>query len=72
MVLIVHVNAEHVAHTRRKIWLFGEKIRFFTALDRIKCLKQTKEQRLLVSFSPISELPSEISTMIFIYDQYIL
>ena len=34
-------NSEHVAHARKKS-VYGEKIRFVTALDLIKCLKQIK------------------------------
>ena len=42
-----------------------EKINFATALDLIKCLKQReKKQRLLPTCAPISELPSNISTML--------
>ena len=33
------------------------------ALDLIKCLKQIKYQRLLLTCAPISELPSNMSTM---------
>ena len=43
--------------------LFGEKIRFVTAPDLIKCLKYVK-QRLHLTCTPIFELPSNISTMI--------
>ena len=35
-----------------------------TALDPIKCLKQTKYRRLLITRALISELPSNISTVI--------
>ena len=42
---------------------YGEKIRFVTALDLIKCLKQIKEQRLLLTCAPISILPFRVSTM---------
>ena len=41
-----------------------EKNRFVTALDLIKCLKQIKQQILLLTYAPISELPSSISTSI--------
>ena len=34
-----------------------------TAFDLIKCTKQIKQQRLLITFAAISELPSNISTM---------
>ena len=33
-----------------------------TALDLIKCLRQIRQQRLLLTCAPISELPSNIST----------
>ena len=43
---------------------FLKNIRFFTALDLIKCLTQIKdqitEQRLFLICAPISELPSNI------------
>ena len=43
MVLILDGNSESVAHAIRKICVFGEKkMRFMTALDLIKCLKQIK------------------------------
>ena len=35
-----------------------------TALDIIKCLKQVKLKRLLLTWEPISELPSNISTRV--------
>ena len=41
----------------------GKKIRVVTVLDLIKCLKQIKWQRLLLTYAPISELPSNISTV---------
>ena len=43
----------------------GGKIEFVTALDLIKCLKQLNYLRLLLTFASISELPSNISTMLF-------
>ena len=39
------------------------KIRFVTALDLIKCLKQDEYQRLPLTCAPISELPSNTSTV---------
>ena len=36
---------------------------FDCALDLIKCVKQFKYQRLLLTYAPISELPSNISTV---------
>ena len=51
MVLTLDSNSEYVAHTWGKIGLF----------NLIKCLKQIKYQRLLLT--PISELPTNISTM---------
>ena len=42
--------------------LFTEKIRFVTALDLIKCLKQRK--KMLLTCRPISKLPSFISIMV--------
>ena len=54
----------NVAHACRKNSIFGEKkIRFVTALDLIKCRIQVKQQRLLVTCAPISELPFDIITM---------
>ena len=42
---------------------FSQNItRFVTAFDLVKCLKQIKSQRLLPTFAPISEVPSNIST----------
>ena len=35
-----------------------------TALDLFKCLKQIKQESLLLTCAPISELPSNISTMV--------
>ena len=43
-----------------------EKINFVTALDLIKCHKQREKKRLLPTCAPISELPSNISTMVFL------
>ena len=54
---ILDGNSEHVAHVGRKIGLFGEKeIKFLTALELIKCLKQIKLQRLFLRCAPISVL----------------
>ena len=51
-------------HKRKKI--FSEnKIQFVTALDLIKGLKNVKQQRLLFTCAPISELPSNQSTMFY-------
>ena len=63
MVLILDGNLGHVAHSSRKIGLFGEKIRFVTALDLNKCLKLIKEQRLLLTCAHISELHSNKGIM---------
>ena len=38
-------------------------LRFVTALDLIKCLKQINTQRLILRCAPISEFPSNIRTM---------
>ena len=46
-----------------KMFFWGEKIPTVTALDVIKCLKQLKYKRLLFACGPISELPSNTSTM---------
>ena len=43
--------------------LSDEKIRHVAALDLIKCLQHMKWQRFLLTCAPISELPSNISTM---------
>ena len=53
MALIYYRNSEHLRTC--------EEIRFVTALDLIKCLKQIKLQRLLLTCAPISELPSYLS-----------
>ena len=42
------------------------KIRFDPSLDLNKCLKQIKLQRLFLTCAPISELPSNISSMIYL------
>ena len=36
-----------------------------TGLDYIKCLKQIKLKKLLLTCAPMSELPSNISTVMF-------
>ena len=41
-----------------------EKIRFVTALDLNKCLSQIRKQISLRTCAPISELPSNVSSMI--------
>ena len=59
MVLILDGIKELVAHARRKVGLF------VTTLDLIKCLKNRSNNRdcsLRVNL-PISELPSNISTV---------
>ena len=64
MALILDGNSEHVAHASRKIGLSREKkIEFIAALDRKKCDKQIKPQRLLQTCAHISELPTHIRTM---------
>ena len=57
VVLILDGNTEHVAHALRKIGLFGEKIRFATALDLIDC----RSNKLLLTYTPISKLSYTIS-----------
>ena len=47
----------------KKNGLFGERIRCETTLDLIICLKQIKQQWLLPTCAPISELLSIIITM---------
>ena len=43
MVLVLDGNSEHVGRSCKKIGFFGEqKIRFVTALDKIKSLQQIK------------------------------
>ena len=39
-----------------------------TAPDLIKCLKQIKYQKVLLACETISDLPSNISTMLCIYE----
>ena len=41
-----------------------KKIRFVTALDLIKYLKQNKLKRFLLRCAPLSELPANILTMV--------
>ena len=60
MVLMLDGNSDHVAHACRKIDILREKNR---SLDLIKCLKQIKQQRLLLTCAPISMLPSSMRTM---------
>ena len=38
----------------------GKWVRFVTALDLIKCFKQIKKQRLLLTYAPLSEVSSNI------------
>ena len=45
---------------KKKYFLY--KIKFVAALDLIKCLKQIRQQRMLLNCTPASELPSNIST----------
>ena len=48
--------AQNMLRTHEGNWaLRRKKIRFMTALDLIKCLKQIKLQGLLLEFAPISE-----------------
>ena len=56
MVLILDGNTEHVAHasTKKNIFLEKKKIRFFTALDLVKCPEQIKQQKLIFPCMPIS------------------
>ena len=57
-------NLKHFAHAGKKISLFGEKkIWFVTTIDLIKCVEQIKQQIFLLTCAPISELPSDMSTM---------
>ena len=62
MVLILNGYYNMLLTQDRKIGLFG-KIRFVTDLDLIKCINQIKLQILLLSCTPISEIPSNISTI---------
>ena len=41
------------------------KIRFVTALDLINGLKHLEKQRMLLTCAHISELPSNISSMVY-------
>ena len=45
--------------------LFRKKSRVLTALDQIKCPKEMKQQRLLLTCAPKPKLPSHTSTMSF-------
>ena len=42
----------------------GKKVRFVPVLVLMECLKQIKLQTLILTCAPISELPSNISTMV--------
>ena len=58
---LAHNNSEYITHERRKIGnSLRKKIRGVTALVLIKCLKQIKVQRMLLTCAPFSELPSNI------------
>ena len=46
------------------IIVFLEKKIIVSVLDLIKCLKQIKQQLVLLTCAPNSELPSNISTML--------
>ena len=72
-------NSVHVAQIPRKRGIFWGKIRFATAPDLIKCLKQIKKRILLLTCASITKLPPNISTMISVeklwhvnYKEYIL
>ena len=41
----------------------GKQVGFVTALNLIKCCKKIKLQRFILTCAPISDLPSDISTM---------
>ena len=64
MVLTLEGYSEHVAHSSREWFVRRIKIRFLTALDQIKCLKQIKN-RVFLMCAPILELASDISTMVW-------
>ena len=49
----------------------GKKIRFVIALDLIQCLKQIRQKRLILTSAPLSELPSDISTMVLLFIDFI-
>ena len=54
----------YMFRTHEGKWVFsGKNIRFVTALDVIKCLKQIEKQLLRLKCAPLNELPSNISTM---------
>ena len=59
MVLLLDGNSKHV-QSWGKIGLYGKKIQFETALDLIEHPKQIKKQRLNLTGTLISELPSNI------------
>ena len=51
--------------TREGKWAFsGKNTRFVTDPDLIRCLKYIKYWRLLLTCAPISELPSDVRTML--------
>ena len=59
---LYHMVTQDMLRTH-EIGISEKKIRFVTALDLIKYLKQIKYNRFLLTYAPISELPSNISTM---------
>ena len=59
---------QNMLRTNRGLKVFLERIiRVVTALELIKCLKQVKQQRLLIC-APTSELPPNKRTMIYIWE----
>ena len=48
---------------KKDVFFGKKKIGFVTVLGLIKCLKQIKQQRVHLTWAPISELPYNISTM---------
>ena len=61
---LYHMVTHDMLRTQ-EIGISEKKIRFVTDVDLIKCLKQIKHQRLLLTCTPISELPSNIGSMFF-------
>ena len=43
---------------------FLERVRFVSAFDLMKCLKHIKLKKMLLTRAPVSELPSNIGTMV--------
>ena len=62
---------KNMFRTHEEKQVFSEKkIRFVTALDLIKCLKQIKQQKLLLTCTSIYQTPSYKSTLQVFFPQW--